>query len=91
MPTGSDEVVYVAIPPLILPDPSVVLPFENVTIPVAYDTAEAVRVAVNVTVCPTLAGFADAVSVVVVVACAIVINRDADILLERFEETLPSP
>jgi hypothetical protein len=48
-PTANVEVLYVALPPLTVPVPSVVLPFLNVTVPVAVEIE---RAAVNVTELP---------------------------------------
>jgi hypothetical protein len=64
-PLASVEVLYVALPWLIVAVPSVVLPFVNVTVPVAVVGA---TVAVNVTEAPYADGFADEASVTVVLA-----------------------
>ena len=58
-PVASVERLNVALPPLIVPVPKVVLPSLNVTVPVA---AEGVTVAVNVTELPYVDGFRDEVS-----------------------------
>ena len=53
MPTASELVVRVAIPPPMVPVPTVVAPSRNVTVPVAPD----VTVAVRVTPAPKVDGF----------------------------------
>jgi hypothetical protein len=66
-PDGSVDVPKVAVPPLSGAVPNTVVPFLNVTVPVGVPLLE-LTVAVNVTACPTLDGFCDEVSVVVVTA-----------------------
>jgi len=66
VPTGSDEVAYVATPPAFkVTAPSVIAPSENVTVPagVPYDE---LTVALNVTFDPDNAGFSELAMVVVV-------------------------
>ena len=60
-PAANADVLYVAVPLLIVPVPSVVPPSANVTIPVVV---AGVTVAVNVADEPNVVGFADEVSVV---------------------------
>ena len=60
--TVNVEMLYVALPLLSVPVPSVVLPSLKVTVPVAV---EGVTVAVNVTEVPYVDGFADEVTVTV--------------------------
>jgi hypothetical protein len=70
-PTGNVAEVNVAMPePFRLALPRVVVPFKKVTVPAAGPTPGAATetVAVNVTVCPVVAGFGDAVRAVVVLA-----------------------
>lgn len=55
-PADNFDVLYVALPPLKVPVPSVVLPSLNVTVPVA---AEGVTAAVRVTVEPYVDGLAE--------------------------------
>jgi hypothetical protein len=76
------DVLYVAVPPLRVPVPSVVLPSLNVTVPVA---AEGVTVAVNVTDTPYADGFADDATPVVVDALLTVCVNVDDVLLLSFE------
>jgi len=64
-PTANVEVLYDAVPLLIVPVPRVVVPSLNVTVPVAVD---GVTVAVNVTEEPYADGFAEDATVVVVFA-----------------------
>ena len=64
-----------------MPVPSVVLPSENVTVPVAV---AGVTVAVNVTGEPYADGFADEASVTVVLALFTVCVRAVDVLLLSF-------
>ena len=58
------DVLYVAVVPLIVPVPSVVLPSLNVTVPVA----PLVTVAVNVTLLPNVLGLAELPRLVVELA-----------------------
>ena len=81
IPLASVEVLYVALPPLIVPVPSVVLPSVNVTVPVAVVGA---IVAVNVTEAPYVDGFADEASVTVVFVLLTVCVRVVDVLLLSF-------
>jgi hypothetical protein len=62
--------------------PSVVAPSLNVTVPVGVPAVD-VTVAVNVTLLPKCAGFADGVSVVDVVAVLIVSASAADVLAAK--------
>jgi hypothetical protein len=77
-PTTSVEVLKVALPLLIVPVPSIVLPSLNVTVPVA---AEGETVAVNVTEDPNTDGFEDEVTVVVLLALFTVCVSTADVLV----------
>jgi hypothetical protein len=61
-----------------VPVPKVVLPFLNVTVPVAV---EGVTVAVNVTEDPEIDGFADDASVVVVVTLLTVCDNAEEVLV----------
>jgi len=63
VPTESAAVVSVAVPPLTAAVPSELAPSKNCTVPVA---AAGETVAVNVTACPDVDGFADDASAVVV-------------------------
>ena len=56
----SAEVVKVAFPLLIVPEPSKEAPFLNVTAPVIVPEADDVTFAVNTTACLNLDGFAEA-------------------------------
>jgi hypothetical protein len=85
---ASDEVLYVAIPLLTLPLPSVVLPSLNVTVPVAVVDE---TVAVNVTEELNADGFDDDESVVVVLALLTVWVRADDVLLLQFESPAYDP
>jgi hypothetical protein len=60
-PTANVDVLYVAFPLLSVPVPRVVLPFLNVTVPVA---ADGVTVAVKVTEEPYVDGFEEEATVV---------------------------
>lgn len=64
MPTGSEDVVAVATPPVRLEVPNTVAPLVKVTVPVTPDG----RVAVKVTDWPIVEGFAEEVSVTTGVA-----------------------
>jgi hypothetical protein len=82
-PTASVAVLYVAVlyvafPLLIVPVPSVVLPFLNVTVPVAVEIES---VAVKVTELPYVDGFDEEVSVTVGVALFTVCVNADDVLL----------
>ena len=77
--------LYVALPLLIVPDPSVVLPSVNVTVPVAV---VGVTVPVNVTDEPYADGFADEASVTVVFAFCTVCVSTEDVLLLSFASPL---
>lgn len=71
-PAVSDEVEYVVCALLFnVPDPSVVVPSRNDTLPVgATELPEGpITVAVNVTDCPVTDGFAEEVTVVVEASC----------------------
>jgi hypothetical protein len=85
---ASDEVLYMAIPLLTLPLPSVVLPSLNVTVPVAVVDE---TVAVNVTEEPKADGFDDDKSVVVVLALLTVCVRTVEVLLLQFESPAYDP
>jgi hypothetical protein len=85
---ASDEVLYMAIPLLTLPLPSVVLPSLNVTVPVAVVDE---TVAVNVTEEPKADGFDDDKSVVVVLALLTVCVRTVEVLLLQFESPACDP
>ncbi len=61
------DVVNVAMLPLSVPDPILVAPSKNVTVPVGVPDVVAI-VAVKVTLWPNVEGFKDDVTVVVVVA-----------------------
>src|SRR6266849_1626054 len=56
-PLASDEVLNVALPPLSVPMPSVVVPSLNVTFPVGVPRVAGFTVAVNVTAVPKVDGF----------------------------------
>ena len=66
MPIAGDEIEKIAVPPLSVPVPSVVLPSLNVTVPVGVPLAGATAaiVAVNVTDCPKTEGLAEEVTAV---------------------------
>ncbi len=61
------DVVKVAVLPINVPDPILVAPSKNVTVPVGVPEV-VVMVAVKVTLWPNVEGFKDEVTVVVVVA-----------------------
>src|SRR5262245_51936265 len=67
VPTGKADVVRLALPFARLTVPSVVVPAVNVTLPTGTTVGER-TLALNVTLCPTIDGLGDAVTVVVVVA-----------------------
>ena len=67
-PTGSVDVVNVALPLVISTVPSVDFPAVKLTRPVGVVVGEVIR-AVKVTTCPWVDGFGDEVSVVELVAC----------------------
>ena len=67
-PIGREDVVYVAVVPLMLTVPSTVEPLAKVTVPVT----EVDRVSVNFTEVPGVAGFTEEVSVDVGLASEIV-------------------
>ena len=69
-PCVSEEVLNVAFPALIGPVPSVVVPSLNVTVPVMVPAVAELTLAVNATDVPTVEGFSDEVTVVVVAAGA---------------------
>ena len=71
-PADNAVVAKVACPePFNIPDPKVIAPSLNVTVPVGMpDPADGVTVAVNVTVWPQIEGFSEEVSVVEVAAFA---------------------
>jgi len=65
--------VNVAVPPDKVPVPNVTVPSRNVTVPDGFETVVLpVTAAVKVTLCPKTDGFADDVTIVVVVAFATV-------------------
>ena len=69
--TLNDEMVIVAMPPApTLPDPMLVAPSKNVTVPDGLPApgATATTVAVNVTLCPNTDGFGAEATLVVVLA-----------------------
>jgi hypothetical protein len=66
-PVVNVDVLNVAVLPDSDPDPILVAPSKNVTVPVGVPEA-VVIVAVKVTLCPNVDGFKDEVTVVVVVA-----------------------
>lgn len=81
-PTERADVLYVAVPLLTLPVPSVVLPSLNVTVPVAVVDE---IVAVKVTEEPKAEGFADDETVVVVLALFTVCVSVDEVLVLQFE------
>ena len=82
MPTDSDEVVKVALPPERLAVPNVAAPSRNVTVPVGVPTPgeTALTVAVKVTDCPNTDGFTDEVTVVELLALFTVCVMAAEVL-----------
>jgi hypothetical protein len=66
VPTGNFVVVKTAFPPLKFDVPKIVVPFLNVTLPVAPPGAPELTVAVNVTAWPDVEGFGLELKVVVV-------------------------
>lgn len=69
VPKPSVEAMNVATPlPLTAEVPSVVVPSRNVTVPVGVPVVDELTVAVRVTDCPTLEGFAEEVRTVLVPA-----------------------
>ncbi len=85
-PCAKVELANVATPAFSVPVPSVVTPSLNVTVPVAVPLPgeTAATVAVNVTDWPDTEGFAEDVSVVVVLAWFTVCDRAADVLVKKF-------
>ena len=79
-PALSADVESVATPPDSVPVPRVAVPSLNVTVPVGVPVPE-VTVAVNVTDCPNVLGFADDVSAVVVHAALTVCVTAVDVLV----------
>jgi hypothetical protein len=73
-----EVVVKVATPLATVPEPSVVEPSRNVTVPEAVSGA---RVAVNVTDAPNVEGFSDDVRVVVVAALLTTCETAEDVLV----------
>ena len=88
-PAPSEEVVKVAcLEALSVPVPSVVAPSLKVTVPVGVpDPLVGVTVAVKVTACPTVLGFGDEDSAVVVAAWPTVCVSAGEVLPVK----LPSP
>ena len=70
VPCVRAEVANVAFPALTLPVPRVVAPSLNVTVPVIVPAVVEETIAVNVTDAPTVDGFSDDVTAVVVAAGA---------------------
>jgi hypothetical protein len=68
VPALANAVVQVATSPLSVAVPRVALPFLKVTVPAGVPLNSGATVAVNITDCPTVEGFSDEISVVVVVA-----------------------
>ena len=89
VPDGSAVVVTVATAPFNAPVPSFVAPLLNVTVPVGVPLA-AVTVAVKVTDCPRVEGFADEDRVVVLVILFTFWLRVGDVLVAKFESPLYS-
>src|SRR5580693_1135245 len=81
LPTGKDDVLNVAFPPLKAGVPKTVPPFLNVTVPVGVPPNIGVTVAVNVTDLPEGAGSRDEVNLVMVVE---VIEKPTDLVLSTF-------
>ena len=83
MPTKSDDVVKVALPPERLAVPNVAAPSRNVTVPVGVPApgATALTVAVKVTAWPDADGFTDEVTVVELLALLTVCEMAADVLV----------
>jgi hypothetical protein len=79
VPVARVVVEYAAMAELTAMVPRTVGPSLNVTVPVA---AEELTVAVNVTVCPTAAGFGKAVSAVEVVARPTTSDTVVEVLVE---------
>lgn len=86
MATVSAEVENVADPPLRVPVPSVVAPSLNVTVPVGVPLpgATTAMVAVNVTDCPKTDGFADEMTIVVVLGTLTVCVSVEEVLVLKF-------
>ena len=86
MPTASDEVVNVALPPVRLAVPRVEAPSRKVTVPVGVPAPgeTALTVAVNVTAWPDADGFTDEVTVVELEALLTVWVIAAEVLLLKF-------
>jgi hypothetical protein len=86
VPTDSDEVEKLALPPVSVPLPILTPPSLKVTLPVGVPTpgATALSVAVNVTVCPNTNGFTDDVTVVELDAWFTVCNKLAEVEFVKF-------
>ena len=86
MPTKSDDVVKVALPPERLAVPNVAAPSRNVTVPVGVPVAgaTALTVAVKVTAWPKRDGFVDEVTVVELLALFTVCVMAEEVLLLKF-------
>jgi hypothetical protein len=67
VPAGKTDVIRLPLPPASLTVPSVVVPALNVTVPIATTVGD-LTVAVNFTFRPTVDGFGEEATVVVVVA-----------------------
>jgi hypothetical protein len=82
VPTDNPVVETVATPELFkVPVPMVAEPFLNVTVPVAVAPEAGVTFAVKLTDFPSVEGFSDEVSVVVVAICSTVWVRVAEVLV----------
>jgi hypothetical protein len=81
-----------ALPALIVPGaPICVAPSKNVSVPASVPAVVEVTVAVNITLCPTVAGFSDETTVVVVGAVAVPALTTCDSAGEVLSAWLESP
>jgi hypothetical protein len=83
-PLASPAVVSVAVPPVIVPVPSMAPPSWNVTVPVGVPVADDFTVAVSVTAVPKMDGLFEEATVVELAALFTVCVRIADVLPAKF-------
>jgi hypothetical protein len=83
-PLASPAVVSVAVPPVIVPVPSMAPPSWNVTVPVGVPVADDFTVAVSVTAVPKMDGLFEEATIVELAALFTVCVRIADVLAAKF-------
>ena len=82
-PSGNDVVASVAVPLLRLFVPREVEPSMKVTVPVAVPAVAGVTVAVRVRDCPTVDGFREEATSLVVAAASVTSETAADVLVMK--------